>query len=291
METVSSSLRRFAIVCHPDLQDAASTSMAVAQFLLQHGAEVADNGSVYDEELSERIATRPYDMLIALGGDGTILRAGHMCARRGIPMLGINMGHFGFLTEVGRVNWQLPLETILKGHYRLEERMMLKIEHFRGEQSLGSWQAINEVVICRGQFVRPIQLTASVNGYRTSTYVADGLIVATPTGSTAYALAAGGPILPPEMRNLLIVPVAPHLSMDRAIILPEGVKVDVLVNTSHEAVLSVDGHPPVVVVDGDRVASTASDYRLQMVRMKDPGYFYRNITLYMERNPSTGNTE
>ncbi len=121
------------------------------------------------------------------------------------------------------------------------------------------------------------------------TYVADGLIVATPTGSTAYALAAGGPILPPEMRSLLIVPVAPHLSMDRAIILPEGVKVSVPVNTSHEAVLSVDGHPPIVVVDGDRVESTTSEYRLKMVRLKDPGYFYRNITLYMEHNPSAGN--
>jgi NAD+ kinase len=291
METVSSSLRRFAIVCHPDLLDAARTSAAVAQFLLQHGAETADNGSVYDEELNERIATRTYDMLIALGGDGTILRAGHMCAPRGIPLLGINMGHFGFLTEVGRENWQFSLDTILQGHYRLEERMMLKIEHFRGDESLGNWQAINEVVICRGQFVRPIQLTASVNGYRTSTYVADGLIVATPTGSTAYALAAGGPILPPEMRNLLIVPVAPHLSMDRAIILPEGVNVNVLVNTNHEAVLSVDGKTPVVVIDGDRVESTASDYRLQMVRLKDPGYFYRNITLYMEHNPSTGKNE
>ncbi len=291
METVSSSLRRFAIVCHPDLADATRTSAAVAQFLLEHGAELADNGSVYDEELNERIAVNKYDMLIALGGDGTILRAGHMCAPRGIPLLGINMGHFGFLTEVHRDNWQSSLETILQGLYRLEERMMLKIEHFRGEESLGNWQAINEVVICRGQFVRPIQLSASVNGYRTSKYVADGLIVATPTGSTAYALAAGGPILPPEMRNLLIIPVAPHLSMDRAIVLPEGVNVSVIVNTSHEAVLSVDGHTPVIVVDGDRVESTASNYRLQMVRMKDPGYFYRNITLYMEHNPSTGNNE
>jgi NAD+ kinase len=291
METTSSSLRRFAIVCHPDLQDAARTSMEVSRFLLEHGAETADNGSVYDDEMNKLIATRAYDMLIALGGDGTILRGGHMCAPRGIPLLGINMGHFGFLTEIGRVNWQSPLETILLGHYRLEERMMLTIENSRGNQYLGIWQAINEVVICRGQFVRPIQLTASVNGYRTSTYVADGLIVATPTGSTAYALAAGGPILPPEMRNLLIVPVAPHLSMDRAIILPEGVKVEVVVHTSHEAVLSVDGHTPVVVVDGDRVESKASDYRLRMVRMKDPGYFYRNITLYMERNPSPENTE
>jgi NAD+ kinase len=291
MESELSALRRFAIVSHPDLADTADTSADVTRFLLANGAELVDNGSVYDENLIDRIATRAYDMLIALGGDGTILRGGHMCAPRGIPLLGINMGHFGFLTEVGRLNWQAAIKSILEGRYRLEERMMLKIEHYRGDTCVGCWQAINEVVICRGQFVRPIQLSANVNGYRTSNYVADGLIVATPTGSTAYALAAGGPILPPEMRNLLIVPVAPHLSMDRAIILPEGVKVSVSVKTSHEAVLSVDGHPPVVVVDGDRVETTASDFHLKMVRLKDPGYFYRNITLYMEHNPSTGNTE
>ncbi|GAP21696.1 NAD(+)/NADH kinase [Leptolinea tardivitalis] len=287
MDTNTPSPRRFAIVCHPGLDDASSISKAVASFLLDHGALLADSGSIYQEDLRERISVGNYDMLISLGGDGTILRAGHIAAPRDIPLLGINLGHFGFLSEVGRDNWQASLETILSGHYRLEERMMLKIEHFRGDTLLGNWQAINEVVICRGQFVRPIQLTASVNGYRTSTYVADGLIVATPTGSTAYALAAGGPILPPEMRNLLIVPVAPHLSMDRAIILPEGVKVAVQVNTSHEAVLSVDGHAPVVVIDGDRVVTSFSEHVFKMVRLKDPGYFYRNITLYMEHNPST----
>jgi len=291
MNTGSSALRRFAIVCHPDLADASQTASAVARYLLARGAETAYEGSVYDEAVKEQISSVDYDLLIALGGDGTMLRAGHLAAPRNIPLLGINMGHFGFLTEVGRHSWQSAMDTLLEGHYRLEERMMLKIEHFRGEQSFGSWQSINEVVICRGQFVRPIQLTASVNGSRIATYVADGLIVATPTGSTAYALAAGGPILPPETHNLVIVPVAPHLSMDRAIILPEGSLVSIVVNTSHEAVLSVDGHPPIFVVDGDRIDCTASDYHLRMVRLKDPGYFYRNITLYMEHNPAAGNNE
>lgn len=291
METGSSTLRRFAVLCHPNLPDASQTASTVARYLIDHGAETAYEGSVYDEVVKAHIANGDFDLLIALGGDGTILRAGHLAAPKDIPLFGINMGHFGFLTEVGRTNWQSAVDTILSGNYRLEERMMLKIEHFRGDMSLGNWQSINEVVICRGQFVRPIQLTASVNQSRVATYVADGLIVATPTGSTAYALAAGGPILPPETHNLLIVPVAPHLSMDRAVILPEGSVVSVNVSTNHEAVLSVDGHPPVVVVDGDRIDCTASDYHLRMVRLKDPGYFYRNITHYMEHNPSAGNNE
>jgi NAD+ kinase len=291
MNTGYSALRRIAIVCHPDLADASETASAVARYLVDRGAESVYEGSVYDEVVRGHVSSGDFDLLIALGGDGTMLRAGHLAAPANIPLLGINMGHFGFLTEVSRHGWQTSLDTVLAGNYRLEDRMMLKIEHFRGDQSLGTWHCINEVVICRGQFVRPIRLTASVNATRIATYVADGLIVATPTGSTAYALAAGGPILPPETHNLVIVPVAPHLSMDRAIILPEGSIVSVNVNTNHEAVLSVDGHPPVVVVDGDRIDCTASDYHLRMVRLKDPGYFYRNITLYMEHNPSAGNNE
>lgn len=289
MDTVLTALRKFAIIYHPDLTDAGRTTDQVVRFLLENGADVVESGPAYDSDMADRVSSQSYDLLIALGGDGTMLRAGHLCAPRDLPLLGINMGHFGFLTEVGRDNWKDALRSVLNGHYRLENRMMLKIEHFRGDESLGCWQSINEVVICRGQFVRPIQLSANVDGYQISNYVADGLIVATPTGSTAYALAAGGPILPPETRNLLIIPVAPHLSMDRAIILPEGAKVTVTVKTSHEAVLSVDGHPPVVVVDGDKVESSASNFHLKMVRLKDPGYFYRNITLYMENHPGTGN--
>jgi len=288
MENILAVPRRFAVAFHPGLDDASHISNEVSRFLLGKGAEQVDTGTVYDDWLNDRLSSNNYDMVIAMGGDGTILRAGHLCASRNIPLMGINVGHFGFLTEVGRENWPNALLEILNGRYRLEERLMLEIEHIRGDQSLGRWQAINEVVICRGQFVRPIRLTASVNGFRTTTYVADGLIVATPTGSTAYSLAAGGPILPPEARNLLIVPVCTHLSMDRAIVLPEGACVTVQVNTSHEAVLSVDGHPPVLVIDGDRVESSTSSNRLQMVRLKDPGYFYRNITLYMEHNPSAG---
>ncbi len=291
MDMESSILRNFAVVYHPDLKDAGSTTAEVVRFLRDNGAEVVESGPAYDSKMDSRIASQTFDLLIALGGDGTMLRAGHLCAPRDLPLLGINMGHFGFLTEVGPNNWKEALISILAGRYRLEDRMMLKIEHFRADESLGCWQAINEVVICRGQFVRPIQLSANVDGYHISNYVADGLIVATPTGSTAYALAAGGPILPPEIRNLLIIPVAPHLSMDRAIILPEGARVSVTVKTSHEAVLSVDGHPPVVVVDGDRIESTASDFHLKMVRLKEPGYFYKNITLYMENHPSTGNNQ
>jgi NAD+ kinase len=123
-----------------------------------------------------------------------------------------------------------------------------------------------------------------------ATYVADGLIASTPTGSTAYALAAGGPILPPEMRSILLVPIAPHLSIDRAIVLAEGSSVSITVHTEHQAVLSIDGLSPIDLADGDCVNVCAGVHNLKFVRFQDPGYFYRNLTPHMSQNPSTGNS-
>jgi len=217
-----------------------------------------------------------------------MLRAGHLCAPLGMPFLGINLGRFGFLTEIQRGEWREGLSRLVEGRFRLEERMLLRAEHWRKDKALGNWLVINDVVVCRGQFVRPIRVTASVDAFPLTTYVADGVIAATPTGSTAYALAAGGPIMPPDLRNILIIPVAPHLTMDRAIILSEGARVSFNIYTDHEAVVSIDGPPPLPLLDGDEVRVEASDHVVSFVRFQDPGYFYRNITTYMEQNPSAG---
>jgi NAD+ kinase len=144
---------------------------------------------------------------------------------------------------------------------------------------------INDVVVARGKHVRPIDVEADLDGARIARYNADGLIAATATGSTAYALAAGGPILPPELRNILLMPVAPHLSVDRAVVLSEGASICITVRTEHEAVVSVDGQDPLQMVSGDCVQVTANEKSLHMIRFQDPGYFYRNLTAYMEHNP------
>ena len=138
--------------------------------------------------------------------------------------------------------------------------MMLRAEQWRAGELLGTWDVLNEIVVSRGHMVRPVHLVASVDGRYLTTYVADALIAATATGSTAYALAAGGPILPPELRNILLVAVAPHLSIDRAIILSEGSSVSIMVNTDHQAVLSPDGQVPIELADGDRVEAYASEH-------------------------------
>jgi NAD+ kinase len=167
--------------------------------------------------------------------------------------------------------------------------MTLCAEHRRNGEELGSWDVLNEVVVSRGYFIRPVHLIAEVDGRYLTTFVADALIASTPTGSTAYALAAGGPILPPELRNILIVPVAPHLSVERAIVLAEGSSVTISVQTDHEAVLSVDGQAPVAMNSGDQVVAFAGKHTVKFVRFQDPGYFYRNLTIHMNQNPTTGN--
>ena len=147
------------------------------------------------------------------------------------------------------------------------------------------WDVINEVVVSRGYIVRPIEIRVDLNeGYMTS-YIADGLIISTATGSTAYALAVGGPILPPELRNMLVLPIAPHLSLDRAVVLAEGAEVTLRAQSDHEAVLSVDGMGPVALKPTDFVHIAANPNSLRMVRFGEPNYFYRRLAAMMQNNP------
>ena len=273
----------------PGLPEAEAEAVEILGFLQEAGIQTFMCTSRSDECLRRQIEEDTVDLMVALGGDGTMLRAGRLCAPHSVPVLGINLGHFGFLTEIERNGWRNLFPQLLEGNFRIEDRMMLKASHRRGSQALAEWQVLNEVVVCRGQFVRPIRVRASVDGYLLSAYVADGLIAATATGSTAYALAVGGPIMPPELHNILIIPIAPHLSLNRGIILPEGAHVTITALTSHEAVLSVDGQAPITLLDGDEVDIEASSHVVSFIRFQDPSYFYRNLTHYMEQNPVTGN--
>jgi NAD+ kinase len=277
---------RLAVVYHPHLKEAESEAPIVADFLRQQGLQSIFCTSLYNPELPDMLREQRFEILIALGGDGTMLRAGRLCAPCSVPIFGINTGKFGFLIEGKRKQWRDQIPLLLEGKFRLEKRMMLRAGHWRGDTLLGEWDVLNEAAVCRGHLVRPIRLKASVDGYEMATYVADGLIASTPTGSTGYALAVGGPVMPPELHNILIIPIAPHLSLDRAIILQEGASVSITVATNHEAVLSVDGQPPVPMQNGDELRAAAGDHVASFVRFQDPSYFYRNLANYMEQNPS-----
>ena len=245
-------------------------------------------GLLNEEKIRARVSSKEFDLVIALGGDGTVLRAGHLCAPCDVPILAINHGRLGFLIEVASDEWEPYMDRLFSGDFWLEKRMMLRTKIIRGEDCLGEWDVLNEMVMGRSRIVRPVHLSTHLDGYPLTTYVADALIVATPTGSTAYALAAGGPVLPPEVRNILLIPVAPHLSMDRAIVLAEGSEVSIKLRSDHEAVLSVDGQEPVDLEDGDTVKVFASPHTVQFVRFQEAGYFYRNIIALMDQNPSAG---
>jgi NAD+ kinase len=285
MKNALTDFRKIAIAVHPKNHQALTLAEKIAASLENDGKQVL-LGRMDENKFQEGICDGCQDLLIALGGDGTMLRAGQVSAPFNLPILGINLGHYGFLTEIQKDEWQNALQRVLKGDYWLEKRMMLLTTLYRGDQKQGEWNALNDAVISRGETIRPIQLEIFINSRHLSTTVADGVIVSTATGSTAYAMAAGGPILSPELRNILLVPVAPHLSIEQSLVLSENVLVSVTVHTSHQAVLSIDGQPPIKMKTGDRVEIQTSDYVVQFIRFQDPGYFYRNLIPYMDQNPS-----
>jgi NAD+ kinase len=274
--------QRPVITAYHKIPEAFMEAEAMSAFLKDKGID-APFGSLNDSDLRKRVKKGDFDMLIAVGGDGSVLRAGHLCAPSGVPILGVNLGRLGFMIQIEREEWREYFDKLFNGEAWVENRMMLRAEHIRAGESLGSSIALNEVVVARGQNVRPVRLTAFVDGRRLTSYVVDGLIASTATGSTAYALAAGGPILPPELRNILLVPIAPHLSVDRAVVLSEGSSVSIVVN-SENTVFSVDGQPPTPLMEDDHVNVTVADVTAQFVRFGDPGYFYRNLTAHMNEN-------
>jgi NAD+ kinase len=273
--------KRPVVVAYSKMPEAFAEAEKVVQFLKEKGMDVP-HGSIYDEDLRKRTKAGDFDLLIALGGDGTMLRAGHLCAPSGVPILGIMMGRLGFLMQVQRNEWPQMLERLLRGEGWIEHRMMLTAEHIRGGEALATWQALNEVVVGHGMLMRAVRLVASVDGRPLTTFVCDGLIAATATGSTAYALAAGGPILPPDLRNILLVPIAPHLSVDRAVVLAEGATVSIICK-SENCVVSVDGQTPISLDETDRVEVRAAAYAARFVRFGDPGYFYRNLNAHLNQ--------
>jgi len=274
--------KRPVVMTYPRMPDAFVEAESMAAYLKEKGWDTP-KGSLYDEELRKRVKNREFDLLIMAGGDGSMLRAGHLCAPLGVPILGVNLGRLGFLIQIERAEWRAYFDKLFDGEAWIEKRMMLRAEHVRAGDSLGHWNALNEVVVGRGPNLRPVRLSAWVDDCLLTSYVADGLIASTATGSTAYALAAGGPILPPELRNILLVPIAAHLSVDRAVVLAEGSQVSIRVN-GENAVMSVDGQAPVSLMEEDRVDIHAAEVTAQFVRFGDPGYFYRNLTAHMNEN-------
>ena len=277
-------MKRIGILHHPKLSRSRPLAQEIAEWLAARGLAPWQVSS-WDKTAVEA-EIEELDLLITLGGDGTILRAARMGAHHGVPILGLNLGRLGFLAELQPENWQTQLTKMLKGGYWLEERMMLHAEFLQKGECRRAFEALNDVVVSRGSLARIVRLKAYVDGGYLSTYAADGLIISTATGSTAYALAVGGPILPPQLHNILVIPIAPHLSLNRAVVLAEGSTVSIEISTDHRAMLTIDGQFEVELQDKDKVRVKASPYRANFVRMQEPTYFYR--TLMARLRPAGG---
>ncbi len=279
--------QRIGILAHPYRPGTAPVAQEVARSLELHGIETWLRTAWDTTRALPQV--HDSDLVIAIGGDGAMLRAARVCAPDNVPMLGINTGHLGFLTEITPHDWERRLESLLQGHYWIEERMMIRCEVHRGGIVSNHSDALNDVVISRGAIARAIQLETYIDGGWATTYHCDGLIIATPTGSTAYALAVGGPILPPELKNILVVPVAPHLSMDRPMVLSQGATIEVTVDpdAGAEVVLTVDGELIASMESSDQVVIRASDRISRFVRLRERNYFYRSLLDRLEpRVPS-----
>jgi NAD+ kinase len=263
------------VLHHPKIPETQKVAAEIAEFVGQQGV-VAWLASTWDEP-RVRDQVEHLDLALVLGGDGSTLRTARMVAPHGVPIVGLNMGRLGFLAELTPDDWREKLPAILAGEFWVEARLMLRAEARRRGTTFGEYEALNDVVISRGSLARMIRAHTHIDGGHLVTFAADGVIVATPTGSTAYALAVGGPILPPELHNILVTPIAPHLSLERAIVLSEGAVVDLRISTDHEAILTVDGQFALALADGDQVVVRASPYQARFARVQERTYFYKTL--------------
>lgn len=266
------------VLAHPRRPQTAPVAESIAAALTARGLETWvytqwDDADVIDQ-------AQCADMVVAIGGDGAMLRAARVCAPFRVPVLGINMGRLGFLTEVTEISEvHAAIDRVLAGDHWVEHRMMITVRVRRDGQTALRADALNDVVISANTVGSMIQMDTYIDSHWATTYNSDALIIATPTGSTAYALAAGGPILPPDLKNILIVPAAPHLSMDRPIVLSEGSRVDLKANEDNRnpIVLFADGNPLGGIQPDDRITVQASEHSALFVRLRPRNYFYRSL--------------
>jgi NAD+ kinase len=260
------------VVIHPERELAGELARDAAAWLTERGHEVRlplkDAGIAKLPELGvpESTFTRGLDVALSLGGDGTMLRTVDLVAADGVPVIGVNVGQMGYLTEVEPQGLRMALKRFLAGSYEVEERMLIEATVDSANVDPGtSYLALNEVVLEKTPMGHTVRLGVSVDGDFFTPYAADGLIVATPTGSTAYAFSARGPIVAPTHRCLLLTPVSPHMLFDRTLVLDPTASVRLEVLGYRPATLSVDGRTLATLDVGDTITCTAASIAARLV--------------------------
>jgi NAD+ kinase len=213
------------------------------------------------------------DLVAVFGGDGTFLYGARLVGGSGVPILGVNLGSLGFLTEVKLEEMYAVFTSCLSGQYQLEERMLLEIEVLREEKQLSRYLALNDAVINKGALARMIEFEAIVNSQLVTVMRADGLIISTPTGSTAYSLSAGGPILYPTLGAVIITPICPHTLTNRPVVVPDDAVVEVLLRHGQDVMLTVDGQIGSPLETRDRLKIRKAGQSLRIVQPKGGKFF------------------
>jgi NAD+ kinase len=278
---MSNKIERVAILGrHDDLRVAEPMTLLVEHLTKAGRSVMASDDMSLDlpvNRVPENALSSDADLMIAIGGDGTMLYAGNLARETGIPLLGVNRGRLGFLADVSPEQMIASVDHILAGNYSSESRLLLTATLTRESGETLSETAFNDVVLQRRETGRMVDIVASIDGSYVNTHSGDGLIIATPTGSTAYALSCGGPILDPRIDAVVIVPICPHTLTDRPVVIPSNQEVGIRVlereDTSTEVV--IDGHPIGVLGPKDILTVRESEQRIQLVH--PPGYDFFDI--------------
>lgn len=285
-------IKSVGIIAKPRREDVAAVVPRLLEWLEGHGLQ-----TYYDQETASCITPdgrerareelpKLADLLIVLGGDGTLLATARVAADHPALILPVNLGGLGFLTSVTLTELYPILNEILEGKNRVSERVLIQAEVLREGQCVARHRALNDAVLNKGALARMVDLDLHIDGGYVCSYKADGLIVSTPTGSTAYSLAAGGPIIYPVVEAFVITPICPHKLTDRPLVIPNSARVEVDFRAGDESVyLTLDGQVGVQLHGGDRVALTKAPNKLRLVRPSKKTYFeiLRNKLKWGER--------
>lgn len=267
------------ILTKPKFSNMKPTLTQLVAWLREHGKDVVldpkaaaligKSASRYQGRIADKA-----DMVIVLGGDGTMLNAARLVEERSVPILGINMGGLGFLTEVGGEDLYKTLERVFAGDYTLEERLMLRARLDRRDKRIAQATVLNDVVVTKGELSRMIVMTIAIDGQFVTSLRGDGLILSTPTGSTAYSMSAGGPIVTPSVNALVITPICPHTLTHRPLLVPSTATLAITL-TSHDkgAMVTFDGQVGVVMTEGDTVTITPSRHKTKLIRLPERTYY------------------
>lgn len=283
---------RVAICCKPQKEELARILPELVAWLRQRGYDpVLDSESGQYTSVAEVVdrAQLPMfspELIVVLGGDGTLLSVGRIFAATGTPILSANLGYLGFLTEVRLGDLYATLESWCRNCHTMDARAMLHAELWRGGIMHSEFEAVNDIVVTKGDIARMGDFTVELDGHKVASFRADGVIVSTPTGSTAYSLAANGPILTPDVDAMVVTPICPHLLTLRPIVVRGDAGLSVRADAIPQvALLTVDGQRAVELQEGDEVRCRKSSHTVNLVRLADGGFFeaLRNKLSWGER--------